>query len=150
MSLVDLLKSPDVVAVRAALDILDEMLRNIPASRMLFESCSGVDRLEDLVCGDGALNPNADWAAGEEDSFGVAADGLSDTAARLLDDLFDNNDTGDDDSNDCINNLAPSQQNNQFVFGHTTTAPDAFAFDNGGVPRAGRGRGRTLPAWMQQ
>jgi len=57
-------------------------------------------------------------------------------AAHLLDDLFDNDDE--------IESEAPAIVNNQFSFGA------AVAFEAPSAPPHGRGRGRTMPALMQQ
>jgi len=127
-------------AVVPALEILDKLVRNIEASRFLFDSHGGVDLLED-VCAN---------------SSGSTTDEAAEIAARLIDDIFDTDD-GDSIDYEASSLSMPAIENNQFVFGgapamaafrsdsatsmETTTPPQAGA---------GRGRGRTMPAWMVQ
>ncbi|GAX13331.1 hypothetical protein FisN_17Hh273 [Fistulifera solaris] len=126
-SLTDLLSSPDMEAVVSALQILDVLLRMVQTTQQIFESAGGVDRL-DMIC-----------ERGGEGSF---SDFASVLAADLLDDLFEK-----DIEEDSI--IAPSRGDNEFVFG-VVEPQNAFDFGVGSQPGPGRGRGLTIPAWMQQ
>jgi hypothetical protein len=126
-SLTDLLSSPDMEAVVSALQILDVLLRMVQTTQQIFESAGGVERL-DMIC-----------ERGGEGSF---SDFASVLAADLLDDLFEK-----DIEEDSI--VAPSRGDNEFVFG-VVEPQKAFDFSAGNQPGPGRGRGLTIPAWMQQ
>lgn len=142
-SLIELTVVQDKDAVVPALQILDRLLRCIESSRVVFESCRGVDALEQ-VCAN-------------TDELEVA----SQLAAKLIDDLFDND---DDDAEEVaavteFYAAPPSIANNQFVFGVPQSQQQSFNFAamapppeplEPAAPPAGRGRGRTMPAWMQQ
>jgi hypothetical protein len=129
-SLVELIKSPDCDAVVAAMNILDRVLREFEGSRPLFESCGGVDTLE-YVC---------EHASELDVQFRLAS--------GLIDDVFD----VEDHMFVSDTNIAPMIANNSFVFGAHQTQIEKFAFGSSGEASApqGRGRGRTIPAWMQE
>ncbi|GAX09257.1 hypothetical protein FisN_17Lh273 [Fistulifera solaris] len=126
-SLTDLLTSPDMEAVIPALQILDVLLRTIQATQQIFESAGGVDRL-DMIC--------------ERGGEGSLSDFASLLAADLLDDLFEA-----DIEEDSI--ILPCRGENEFAFG-VMEPQKAFDFGVGNQPGPGRGRGLTIPAWMQQ
>jgi hypothetical protein len=143
---IDLLKVPDMDAVLASLQVLDNILRSVSDSRVLFQGLTGVDALE-AVCSN---------AVGRGDS--VALDMASLLAETLLDDFFDSDDA--EDEGEDISQTAPAVRGNQFVFGaplspasSSAVAPPAFNFNSDSAGQEGqgrgRGRGRTLPAWMQ-
>ena len=142
---IDLLKVPDMDAVLASLQVLDNILRSTSDSRILFRGLAGVDALE-AVCSN---------AVGRGAS--VALDMASLLAETLLDDFFDSDDPDDEDQE--LSKMAPAVQGNHFVFGAPSSsssvaaAPPAFNFKADSAGREGqgrgRGRGRTLPAWMQ-
>jgi hypothetical protein len=144
--LLDLLQRPDTQAVLASLEVLDRWLRHIPASRVLLEELSGVDRL-DLVCS---------RAVGV---YSAELEEASTIAAALLDDFFEDDDDlhhpsspfddDDDDDEDAVysgyNKTSPVH--NQCVF--RAPATGIFDFSTPATASGGRGRGRTVPAWMQ-
>jgi hypothetical protein len=133
-ALVDLLDKPDWDAVTASLQILDRLLRVVPQSRIVMEECGAVRKLE------GILDRTT------EDLLAV------DLAADLLDIFIGSDESDTEDDGVGMNAVTPGLRNDAFVFGMPTNANvGAFAF--GDVPSAtsvsaGRGRGRTLPAWM--
>jgi Importin beta binding domain len=147
-SLVDLLQRPDTTAVLSSLEILDYWLRYIPLSRELFEELSGVDKL-DLVC---------------SRAIGVYSNELEEAstiAAALLDDFFE--DVHDDESHsDPLHggfdkssaSTLPMNLQSQYVF-RAPPSVGVFDFSAQASPNSttrggmGRGRDRTIPAWMQ-
>jgi hypothetical protein len=126
-SLTDLLSSPDMEAVVSALQILDVLLRTVQATQQIFESAGGVERL-DTIC--------------ERGGEGSLSDFASILAADLLDDLFEA-------EFEEVSIIAPSRGENEFVFG-VVEPRKAFDFGAGNQPGPGRGRGLTIPAWMEQ
>jgi hypothetical protein len=129
---------PDVVW--PTLQLLDRILRSIPSSRPVFQRVGGVRVLEEGVI-----------------SFSGPSSHL---AAALLDD----DELLGLESDDPIveNNLvaSPLVVNNQFVFGSSASPNPPFprngqAFSTEtmsirNISANGRGRGRVIPAWMQQ
>lgn len=132
-ALLELLHVPDTDAVLAALYILNRLLRSLPESRSAFAQSCGVERLEE-VC-----HRAADLNNAYSNDMELAAD----MAAKLLDDIFDDEEEEDYDT-------APTIEGDSFGFGLPESAmPPAFAFSQPAQqPSQGRGRGRTLPSWM--
>ena len=126
-------------AVVPALQILDKLVRNIEASRFLFDSHGGVDLLEDVCANSSSTTDEA-----------------AEIAARLIDDIFDTDD-GDSIDYEASSLSLPAIENNQFVFGGAPAiaafrSNSATSMETTSPPQAGagRGRGRTMPAWMVQ
>jgi hypothetical protein len=84
---VDMLRHQDMEAVMASVSILDRILRILPASRELFASLGGIDRLEQIV----------ETQAKEVAQFASSDGGpsASDIAGNLIDDFFDGDNEND-------------------------------------------------------
>lgn len=120
-SLVMLLQLPDNDAIGSSLFLLDQLFHHISLSREVWDHLSGWDRLEDLA------------------SDGTVGRDISRMAADLIDEY------GSEHEEIVVKStLHPVVPKDRFVFG--APLPPATV----GVPGAGRGRGRTLPAWMQK
>ena len=144
-ALVDLLRhsnnnTEDVT--EAVLQILDPLMRNIESSRYLFQSHGGVDALQEGVCSTLQLRYSESQRLAE----------------RLLDEVLDQDEEEDEEYDDQTL-AAVTIMNNPFAFG-SGGGPDADVVRAGlsvldqpqrqNLPATGRGRGRTLPAWMVQ
>jgi len=142
--------NPDADAALASTRILDALLRRgVPRSsvREVFEDAGGVDVLEEL----------ASAAADDGDDIMYLT---CDIAADLLDDFFqsDNEENEDDMVAAGGSIIEPStttvtgQQQQHFAFGLATQPQQPqLAFGQQPPPPGaarGRGRGRTVPAWM--
>jgi hypothetical protein len=84
---VDMLRHQDMEAVMASVAILDRILRILPASRELFASLGGIDRLEQIV----------ETQTKEVAQFASIDGGpsASDIAGNLIDDFFDGDNEND-------------------------------------------------------
>jgi len=156
-ALKDLLVSTDHDAGLASIHVLDAVLRHVPETQRVFAECRGVD----------ALNEVCDRPTGHD----TAAAEASDVAADLIDDFFDQDlDDDDEDHPTAMDEyVAPQRQEDGFVFGLVDTPKpppmqQSFTFGVNAVTSPpsvvgaatvfrsgqGRGRGRTVPAWMMQ
>lgn len=159
-SLIAMSQVPDKDAVLPSLQILDCLLRHSndnnddggSSRRRIFESCGGVDALEHVCADCNELDP------------------VSQIAANLIDDFFD------DDEEEEAGDVISDQSGAVNAFDMVNTASRTFAFQASGLegpfnfdpsstwslstapsdpsasslPPIGRGRGRTMPAWMIQ
>lgn len=142
-ALVRVLVIPDMDAVLASLFIIDRLLRTMPESRYLFQCVEGVARLEE-VCDRAAV----------DDSYSDDVELAASMAADLLDDFYYGYDEDEDDEE-----ITPTVESGSFAFGVSAPMP-TLQFGNGApamdatmpveTPPQGRGRGRTMPAWMTQ
>jgi hypothetical protein len=126
-SLASLIRLEDMGTALAALFLVDVILRHIPDSRELFEGLSGVDALDEVCMKHGRSEDL-------EKAQTIAAD--------LLDDFFDKH-----EAEHVHMAAAPAVENNQFAFAIQQSPQVNNAFDFSGD--LGRGRGMTMPAWMQ-
>jgi hypothetical protein len=147
-SLLDLSRRRDAEAELAAWQILDRLLRTIPGSRRVFEELGGVDQLEAMTL--------------KQHSHIAAVATISTLATNLMDDLFDDTDDNDDDDDNeymTEHHEDGTIEDDSFCLANKATATDSFGESHpvmrpfgttaGNPPPAGRGRGRTMPAWMQ-
>lgn len=164
-SLVGMLVSLDVDAIRPAINMLDAMHRRMSryddnALRILREA--ECEHALETVC-DSATS-NASYGGGSEwqQSEG-GMDYCAEMAANLIDDFYGDDDDGMENS---ASAFEPSSKSGSFEFGFSGPTP-SFNFSNTGSNDSGfnsvtsdpmgspngrskgRGRGRSLPSWMQ-
>mmetsp|Transcript_14882 Transcript_14882/g.22723 ORF Transcript_14882/g.22723 Transcript_14882/m.22723 type:complete len:666 (+) Transcript_14882:196-2193(+) len=145
-SLVDLIRSVDSDVALLALQLFDAMVRNTQDEgdiKREFEENDGVNALEhvcDIATSRNHYGSGCDWQGESNPSADIAAD--------LIDDFFD----GDDDEIE-MSDTAPSYTAASFTFGMNSEVKGSSLYNQSAsttISPMGRGRGKILPAWMQQ
>jgi hypothetical protein len=165
-ALVGTLTCLDVDAIRPALNIIDAMHRrlkrfNIDALQVLqsAECEHALEHVCDAASSSSSYGNSKSWDEFESNNVG-GIESCAEIAANLIDDFY-----GDDDNYDMSEvglGCGVSAEGNHFTFGLQDPIP-TFNFSNSGsetravvqdpmsLPAGrGRGRGRTVPAWMQK
>jgi Importin beta binding domain len=137
LSLIALIQVPDTDAVVCALHILNRLLRSINSSRKVFDLVGGVAVLEELCTKN-------------------SSEGITQMAIDLYDEFFDNDE--DDGVELALAGSHPGIVDSQFSLqaalgngdGNRFNFAPSPSMDEAHSPQSvGRGRGRTMPAWMQ-
>jgi Importin beta binding domain len=139
LSLIALIQVPDTDAVLCALHILNRLLRCIDSSRKVFELVGGVPVLEELCTKN-------------------SSEEITQMAIDLFDEFFDNDE--DDEAELALAGSHTGIVDSQFSFQSTPLpgsgdgnrfnfAPSPSMVETHSPQSVGRGRGRTMPAWMQ-
>ncbi|GKY92107.1 hypothetical protein MPSEU_000182100 [Mayamaea pseudoterrestris] len=139
-SIATLIRPNDMNATFGALAVLDLLFQCLLESRVLFESVQGPRRLDELC---------NHYGSGE--SLGSDLAEAQAIAAHLLDLYFNDSEDEDDNEDNYDGSTKQTAMNSQFTFDLTPVNNFSMqqSFNEPTASAQGRGRGRTLPAWMQ-
>ena len=137
-SLIDLVTTNDRDAIEACLNIIGILLERFGNPTSASTSLIGHGL---IVVFDEAGLTDALWGVCNHDSDESI---VAELAADILDKYYDKEDEEDEEED---NMLQPSSTGNQFQFG--VQQQTGIDYLSPSMPPAGRGRGKVVPAWMQ-